>query len=78
MNHSLPVNPILPANSLFFGDNGRCFCTRHAGQTALYTGRDLSGQRVALVTKAVVRACQKDGWTPSCERCGFTIEQRSS
>lgn len=38
--------PVLDGEAIYLGDNGRCFCGEHAGMTARYTGRDLSGQRV--------------------------------
>lgn len=46
--------PKLKDDALYFGDNGRCFCGAHAGMTARYTGRDLSGQRVERITPRVV------------------------
>jgi len=56
--------PVLEPDTLYFGDNGRCFCGRHAGASALYTGRDISGQRVEQVN---VAACEREGFTPRCE-----------
>lgn len=54
---------------LYFGDNGRCFCDKHAGTSALYTGHDISGQRVSRVTDADLRAAKREGWTIRCEDC---------
>jgi hypothetical protein len=56
--------PVLDDGALYFGDNGRCFCAKHAGTSALYTGRDISGQRVERVD---VVACKREGFTPCCE-----------
>ena len=66
--------PVLRDDILYSGDNGRLFCGRHAGVSARYTGRDISGQRVEEVTAGecdaafeiydVVFACEEEG-------CGF-------
>ena len=66
--------PVLCPGVLYLGDNGRCFCHRHAGRTALYSGRDLSGQAVYRLTAADIRHAQTQGWTPACEDCGMTQE----
>jgi hypothetical protein len=46
--YKLP-KPKLKEGVIYSGDNGRLFCRSCAGQTALYTGRDLSGQKVEAV-----------------------------
>ena len=42
----------LKADTLYLGDNGRCFCgtLECAGMTPYYDGHDLSGQRVEAIT----------------------------
>ena len=42
--------PVLDADELYSGDNGRIFCGDCAGCSATYTGRDISGQRVVRMT----------------------------
>ena len=44
----------LVETDLYLGDNGRVFCgrLRHAGMTAHFSGRDLSGQKVERLTPA--------------------------
>lgn len=37
---------------LYIADNGRLICSCCAGASAKYTGRDISGQRVARMTKS--------------------------
>jgi hypothetical protein len=44
--------PKLAAGIIYSGDNGRLFCAKCAGQTALYTGRDISGQKVEAMDAA--------------------------
>ena len=63
--------PVLREDELYLGDNGRCFCGRlhHAGMTAFYTGRDLSGQRVHRVTEVDQREARREGVTLACEGC---------
>ena len=56
--------PVLAPDTLYLGDNGRCFCGRHAGTSAIYSGRDISGQPVERVN---VAACKREGFTPRCE-----------
>ena len=65
--------PVLRHDALYLGDNGRCFCGRlhHAGMTARYTGRDLSGQPVHRVTEADQREARRMGVTLACEGCGW-------
>jgi hypothetical protein len=40
------LKSVLRDDQLYLGDGGRCFCERHAGASALYTGRDISGQPI--------------------------------
>ncbi len=61
----------LDASTIYLGDNGRAFCgeQRCAGMTAFYSGRDLSGQRVAALTHPDdVREALRAGIR--CEQCG--------
>lgn len=44
--------PKLKPGVVYFADNGERICRDCAGQTALYTGRDRSGQRVRAATHA--------------------------
>ena len=44
--------PVLKPDTLYIGDNGRCFCGKHAGTSAKFTGRDISGQKVKKLSKA--------------------------
>lgn len=57
--------PVLKNDVLYIGDNGRCFCGEHAGCSARYSGRDISGQLVMGLTPK--QAKDND---LSCERCG--------
>lgn len=61
----------LSPTALYLGDNGRCFCGEHAGSSAKYTGRDISGQRVMKVTDAM---CKAEGIRLACEKpyCGVS------
>ena len=43
-------SPVLRDGAVYWADNGRRICARCAGASALYTGHDLSGQRVERVT----------------------------
>lgn len=65
---------VLKPETLYLGDNGRCYCGEHSGMTALYTGRDISGQPVEEVTPELAREAQAMGLTLKCEqpRCGRT------
>lgn len=58
----------LRADTLYLGDNGRAFCgtLRCAGQTAHFTGRDLSGQKVEALT-----AQEAIDNRITCEGCGL-------
>jgi hypothetical protein len=65
------MEAVLKLDSLYLGDNGRCFCGRldHAGMSAHFTGRDLSGQRVHDVTEADQREARRMGVVLACETC---------
>ena len=60
--------PLLKPDALYMGDGGRIFCGKHAGTSALYTGRDISGQRVERVN---VEQWKREGVVPQCETCRF-------
>jgi len=62
--------PVLKPGALYLGDNGRCFCAEHAGASARYTGRDISGQRVHRITAGDRAAWRIEvGSEPQCEDC---------
>jgi hypothetical protein len=61
--------PVLRDDEIYLGDNGRCGRLQHAGMTAHYTGRELSGQRVHRVTEADQREARHMGVTLACEGC---------
>jgi len=42
----------LKPNTIYISDNGRMICEKCAGQSALYTGRDISGQKVDECSEA--------------------------
>jgi hypothetical protein len=73
------LKPVLREDALYLGDNGRCFCGRldHAGMSAHFTGRDLSGHRVHEVTDADQREARRMGVTLACETCTADIELRT-
>lgn len=62
------LEPVLKPNTLYWADNGRVICRKCAGQSALYTGRDISGQRVLAISPTERRALLADGYqlTPDC------------
>lgn len=64
--------PVLKPDAIYIGDNGRSFCGEHAGATAKYTGRDLSGLEVFLVTpeRALEYSRLSKGGRVTCETCG--------
>jgi len=64
------MQPKLSPTELYVGDNGRCFCGAHAGCSAMYTGRDLSGHNVMRVTE---RMALREGVTLSCEATGCGV-----
>ena len=65
------LEPALREDTLYLGDNGRCFCGRlHcAGMTAHFTGRDLSGHPVHRVTEDDQREARRLGVELACEGC---------
>jgi hypothetical protein len=68
----------LKETSLYLGDNGRLTCGRlHcAGMTAFSTGRDLSGQKMQLLTPLMAVELKKMSGLPAvCETCGQTASQ---
>jgi hypothetical protein len=69
----MDMKKVLKPHALYLGDNGRCYCGEHSGTTALYTGRDISGQRVEEVTPAVLR--EFGDFVPACEDCGRTASR---
>jgi len=77
MTDTQELVPVLRDDTLYLGDNGRCFCgeMRCAGMTPYFTGRDLSGQRVLRITSEMADRMARDGgqtW-PTCEMCGKRI-----
>ena len=64
------MKKVLQPHTLYLGDNGRCYCGEHSGTTALYTGRDISGQPVEAITPAVLAEFRAMDFEPECEDCG--------
>jgi len=63
--------PKLLDDALYLTDNGRVVCGKDAGASARFTGRDISGQRVARVTtKDDAYWLAELGEHISCEQCG--------
>jgi hypothetical protein len=68
------MRPVLLDHALYHTDNGRIVCGKHAGTSAKYTGRDISGQRVERVTWEDGEAWLAEIGEPiSCEDCGKTL-----
>lgn len=62
--------PVLRSDDLYIGDNGRIYHGRCSGFSARYTGRDISGQRVELVTTEDRLLWAREIGTPMvCEKC---------
>ena len=61
------MRPLLREGALYWSDNGRVICAKCAGMSALYTGRDISGQKVERITVEDVRAWPEDLGTLHCE-----------
>ena len=62
----------LNQDRLYVGDNGRVFCgtLAHAGVTAFYSGRELSGQRAhAIRVSERGEHIAVTGRRPQCEGC---------
>jgi hypothetical protein len=62
--------PALSRTALYLCDNGACYCGAHAGATARFTGRDLSGQPVERIDAETVCAAGYDPRVFACEKCG--------
>ena len=63
--------PVLRDEDLHFTDNGRIVCGACAGTSARFTGRDISGQEVAVIDAAMAARFESDvGRGPTCEECG--------
>jgi len=70
MSTTKNLKPVLKPGALWIGENGRVFCTEHAGAAALYTGRDLDGQPVEEVTEEVQAEFRAECGKPAeCETC---------
>jgi hypothetical protein len=71
--------PMLREDALYLGDNGRCFCgkERHAGTTAYFTGRDLSGQTAYEVTELDRREARRMRIPLACEGCRQDSKRRA-
>ena len=54
------MRPLLREGALYWADGGRVICAKCAGASALYTGRDLSGQKVERITVDDVRTWPDD------------------
>ena len=48
--------PVLKDGVVYSSDNGQMICSKCAGQSALFSGRDISGQKVRRQTAADARA----------------------
>lgn len=74
---AIDPKPVLDPGALYLGDNGRCFCGACAGTSAKYTGRDISGQKVARIDfDALVQWRAEMGDSnhdPKCEDCGKAV-----
>ncbi len=63
------MKPKLKENVIYVSDNGMLICRKCAGQSALYTGRDISGQRVEAMPKSYAAEWKRDtGHDLSCDR----------
>lgn len=67
---------VLRDDALYLGDNGACTCGLHAGATARYTGRDLSGQRVMAIGPEERAEFERYGIEPRCEARGCNAAWR--
>ena len=58
-------------DAIYLVDNGECLCGEHLGSSAMYTGRDISGQPIHRVTPEDARYMMSHyERVPACERCG--------
>ena len=65
-------------SALYFTDNGRIVCGAHCGTSAAYTGRDISGQPIEMVTAAGAAAWLAEIGEPiACEDCAAGVKVRS-
>ena len=63
--------PVLKDDTLYIGDNGACYCGKHSGCSARFTGHDISGQKVDPVSPADQRYyVEMMGHEIACESCG--------
>jgi hypothetical protein len=67
MKSNTTPRPFLVLGAVYWADNGRRICARCAGASARYTGRDISGQKVARITVEDVRAWPQDLGVLHCE-----------
>lgn len=57
--------------ALYITDNGAILCGSHLGASARTTGRDISGQRIELVTDAHAAEWRRMANSEiQCEQCG--------
>lgn len=70
--------PKLRAGMVYSGDNGERICIHCAGASALYTGRDLSGQKVDAFTEADAREWEKMLGKPLACEAGCTVYGKAS
>lgn len=63
---------VLSPDTLYIGDNGRCFCgkLRCSGASAFYAGCDLSGCGVLPIGPAEIAYAKQEGIPLRCEGCG--------
>lgn len=65
-------------DALYLGDNGRCFCGEHAGSSAKFSGRDVSGQEIYKLTQDDADEVREtEGRELECEDCGKKMPKRS-
>lgn len=57
-------------DTLYWDDNGRVICGKHAGSSLRYTLRTLSGHRAPPVSAADRAEAAKMGHVIDCETCG--------
>lgn len=69
MDNAATPRAVLDDSRLYFGDNGRVFCGAHAGASAKFTGRDISGQRVKPLTARDHAEAKAAGIAFECESC---------
>ena len=66
--------PVTNPDHLYFTDNGRVLCGEHLGMSAMYTGYDISGQKIVRVTPAEAEAAKRDlDCALDCEDCGKAV-----